>query len=756
MSVYGADQSSLEPRVAALEGQVPQLSDQITGNAGDAASALSQEADARIAGDQTLTALVNAEQVARIAGDQALADQIADLVTAVATGDAINMDQVNLLAVKLTQALGEALAFSTWAEAQAIDTTRVTPGHAVKIYGPDAGTHIDPVQGGAPVSNTGIYTVVAGVGLKRIANLEIVDVGALKDAAAASAQVAAASAADAAAVLPSTSTPVFVRVGPSGEPVMIGFAATDDAGAGAPILTNDGQLLRMGPDGTVELVIGRDEVAAADDAVRAEFAAADATLQDEIDALAASSGSAAVEAALPTGQSIGVAGRRIAMGVAGPTGAGLPLVTEDGRLLQLLPTGWPQLVPLARIEKLRRAAQRALAFNPDDADIATGVTMTVNAATDATLANSYTASANLDLFRFAGGNVIANGSGSSLYFPTSSVAPATNGNIGSVDTVPDDQQAWGWRTEFETDASKVEVRIGSSTAERFRVLVDGRYVSKTPSYGLNYVAYLSLDFSSVRRPRVIGVEGSDTNTFRGVSVGATANIWRPQRSPDRIVALCTGDSYSEGQGATPSAGVLGFPQMLGRMLGWTDVRQVAVGGTGYFNTGPSGARSKLYDQIDRWMTVNSDLRPDDVDVVTCLSGYNDYPAISGTTYTPTEIAAEALRCWRKMRALLPGALIIVGGPHSGSRGPDQRTIDIEAALAAAFSVWADPFSAYVPLAPSTARAWISGTGRVGATTGSGNADVMITTDATHPTELGHQLYARRLASEIRRIIANFA
>lgn len=407
------------------------------------------------------------------------------------------------------------------------------------------------------------------------------------------------------------------------------------------------------------------------------------------------------------------------------------------------------------MSKLKRAAQRALAFNPEDADIAAGVTMTVNAATDGTLTNSYTASSNLDLFSFAGGKPTANSSGTSVYFPVASVAPATNGNIGSIDTVPDDQQAWGWRAEFETDASKVEIRIGTSTAERFRILVDGKYISKTPTAGINYVAYVVLDFSGVRTPRVIAVEGSDTNAFRGVSVGATANIWAPRRSPDRIVALCTGDSYSEGQGATPSAGVLGFPQMLGRMLGWTDMRQVAVGGTGYFNTGPSGARSKLYDQIDRWMTVNSDLRPDDVDVVTCLSGYNDYPSISGTTYTPAEIAAEALRCWRKMRALLPGALIIVGGPHSGNRGPDQRTIDIEAALAAAFGVWADPLSAYVPLAPSTARAWISGTGRVGATTGSGNADVMITTDATHPTELGHQLYARRLASNIRHAIGSY-
>lgn len=570
-----------------------------------------------------------------------------------------------------------------------------------------------------------------------------------------SAEAAAASAADAAAVLPTTETPIFVRAGPLGEPVPVGLAVTNEAGAGAPVLTSDGQLLRMGADGAVETVISRAEVTAADDAVRAAFAAADATLQSEIDALASSSGSAAVEAALPTGQAIGVSGQRIALAVAGSAGTGLPMVTEGGRLLQLLPTGLPHLIPLGRLEKLRRAAQRALIGNPEIADIATGVTMTVNSATDSSLSNSYTASSNLDLFAFAGGRPIANSSGSSIYFPTASVAPATNGNIGSVDTVPDDQQAWGWRAEFETDAGKVEIRIGTSTAERFRILVDGRYISKTPTYGINYVAYVVLDFAGVRQPRVIAVEGSDTNTFRGVSVGATANIWRPQRSPDRIVALCTGDSYSEGQGATPSAGVLGFPQMLGRLLGWSDVRQVAVGGTGYYNTGPSGARSKLYDQIDRWLTVNSDVRPDDVDVVTCLSGYNDYPAISGTTYTPTEIAAEALRCWRKMRALLPGALIIVGGPHSGNRGPDQRTLDIEAALAAAFSVWGDPFAAYIPLSPSTVRAWISGTGRVGATTGSGNADVMITSDATHPSELGHQLYARRLTSEIRRLIANY-
>lgn len=206
MSVYADDQSSLEPRVAALEAQASALAALVGDNADSAAASIGAETALRVSADQAISALVQAEQTARIAGDQALADQIAALAQSVTLGDAINLDQVNLLAVKLTQALGEALAYSTWADAQAIDLDRTAPGRAVKIYGPDDGAHVDPVIGGAPVPNMGIYSVVAGIGLKRIANLEIADIAAAVSDGVAQLQSIAADAASSASAAAASAT----------------------------------------------------------------------------------------------------------------------------------------------------------------------------------------------------------------------------------------------------------------------------------------------------------------------------------------------------------------------------------------------------------------------------------------------------------------------------------------------------------------------------------------------------------------------
>tara|TARA_R110000868_G_scaffold100109_1_gene275257 strand:+ start:7449 stop:9059 length:1611 start_codon:yes stop_codon:yes gene_type:complete len=393
------------------------------------------------------------------------------------------------------------------------------------------------------------------------------------------------------------------------------------------------------------------------------------------------------------------------LALAPPTQAQL----EAGGLRAALASSW-----FARLSKLQRAAARAAAFNPEDAPVATGVTMTVNAATDSSLQMSYLASANIPLFRFAGGKPTANNSGSGIYFPVSSVAPATNGNIGSIAPLPTDASAWGWKAAFGTDSEKVEIRLGTSVGSRFRVSVDGRYVTKALTPGLDFIAYIVLDFSGVKAPRTITIEASDTNAFRGVSVVANSLIWRPEPDADRIVVLATGDSYSEGQGAT-SPGVLAWTQILGRLMGWSDVRQVAVGGTGYLNPATGLGRSRIRNQIPRWLSINSDLTASDVDGIMFAGGYNDYSTIGGIDYTPNEIADEAFYDWKLARAAFPNALIMVYGPFSGTRGPDQRTRDMESALAAKYLAWGDKNSFYIPVSPVPAgnnsdgrTSWFSG------------------------------------------------
>ncbi|MET0249067.1 MAG: SGNH/GDSL hydrolase family protein [Sphingobium sp.] len=406
----------------------------------------------------------------------------------------------------------------------------------------------------------------------------------------------------------------------------------------------------------------------------------------------------------------------------------------------------------AQIDRLRRAAQRAAANNPEEADLASGVTMSVSATPDAALTTIYNAGPSAALFATSGGRPTAAGGAANsqfLYFPVASVAPATNGNVGAVLTATPDYAAWGWSAAFETDSDRVEIRLSTCATCLFRVRVDGRYVGRTGTAGVNYVAYVLVDFAGVRRPRTITVEASDTNALRGVAVRPTSNIWRPTGEPDRIVAIATGDSYSEGQGAS-SPGLFAWPKILGRLMGWSDVRQVAVGGTGYLNWGGGLNRSRISAQIGRWLIVNNDLSREDVAIVTVAAGYNDHGAVGGTIYPPEEIATQALADWRAIRALLPRATIVVMGPHAGARGPDGRTQAIEAALQARFVQWRDANALFVPVVGAGGTTpWIFGTGRVGAPTGNGNADIAISSDGVHPSDAGHMIYARRAAAAIR-------
>lgn len=406
----------------------------------------------------------------------------------------------------------------------------------------------------------------------------------------------------------------------------------------------------------------------------------------------------------------------------------------------------------AQIDRLRRAAQRAAAANPEEADLATGVTMSVSATPDAALTTIYNAGPSAALFATSGGRPTAAGGAANsqfLYFPVASVAPATNGNLSAVLTATPDYAAWGWSAAFETDSDRVEIRLSSCVTCLFRVRVDGRYIGRAGTAGVNYVAHILLDFAGVRRPRTITIEASDTNALRGVAVRPTSNIWRPTGEPDRIVAVATGDSYSEGQGAS-SPGLFAWPKTLGRLMGWSDVRQVAVGGTGYLGWGGSLNRSRLSAQIGRWLTVNTDLTGEDVDIVTVAAGYNDHGAVGGTSHPPEEIATQALADWRAIRSLFRRATIVVMGPHAGARGPDGRTQAIETALKARFDQWRDANALFVPVVGTGGTTpWIFGTGRVGTPAGNGNADIAISADGVHPSDAGHMLYARRAAAAIR-------
>lgn len=321
---------------------------------------------------------------------------------------------------------------------------------------------------------------------------------------------------------------------------------------------------------------------------------------------------------------------------------------------------------------------------------------------------------------------------SSIYYRFPSVTVGSGGNVSAT------QQANGWAVEFYADAVKVELFVLCSTsAKGLQIEVNDQPVSSaiTALPATSGGGYILLDFTSVggRAVRKIRVEGDQATGWRGVLVGATESVWSFDPDHD-IIACSVGDSIEAQQGGTsPNTG---WQIVAGKCLGWSDVREVALGGTGWVN---QGAWSSTFGDANRVADVVA-ARPS---VVILAASPND---TSGAT-----LQAAMLAGFQAYRAALPYALIVCTGLFPGASGPGTSDLNIEANMLAAFNSWADPFSFYIPIANDAEGSWIFGTGHVGAINGSGNSDIYVNSaDTVHPSEAGHIYVGERFANAFRQ------
>lgn len=392
--------------------------------------------------------------------------------------------------------------------------------------------------------------------------------------------------------------------------------------------------------------------------------------------------------------------------------------------------------------KLKRRASSAAARNPIIAGTYSGVTVTSPASAAATLTQQVVLPANVsgvtatpDIFTVRGGTPTQFPAQGYMLFPVSSNAPASGNLSGYLPATPT-LSAWTWEVSFMSDAPLMEITFLASATSNFRVVIDGQYATSSAIAPNAYsgMQRIRLDFSSVRQSRLIQFRARGIVGFRGVSMSPIDTIWAAP-TDDEVVAAFTGDSFSEGLGvSSPFDPDAAYPHQLGHLMGWQDIRQVAVGSTGYIADG-AAARSRLRAQIPRW-----GITPD---VIVCAAGYND------SSFAISDVSAEAGRVWRDMRRAHPKARIFVVAPWVQARG--TASVPLENALRAEFVGWDDPLSHFIPVATDTPP-WNTGSGHVGATTGTGNSDVYTNNDNTHPSNAGHAYIATRMAATIRTII----
>lgn len=432
-------------------------------------------------------------------------------------------------------------------------------------------------------------------------------------------------------------------------------------------------------------------------------------------------------------------------------------------LIAALPSALGQRSTLDRI---KRAMAAAAITNPDSAPLfdPAKVTVTIGTADDTTLTqfNSAQQMVQKGLFAATGGQIYYNpangraavfsqnresevGNFSSTGFPIATTVPA-------VQTFPGDATKTGLnalgpiRLYANTEAPKINFRAAATAAgASLRLLIDDgagfRYVDKAGYDISGSNNYMSIDLAGVRSRRGFIFETQNLSILFATRIDALSR-WTDPTPLEPVSALFVGESHT--QSGTNGAGYWdGWVRITADKTGIWDAQVAGVASTGFIVRGSTGNFATIGEAALRWITRKQ------WSMIVIGGGYND-AGQSGAAIT-----AAVLALARAARAANPNALIVILGVEGGATGPSAGIIAVEQAKKAAFDQFADGFSVFIPIS-AAAEPWEYGTGRVGATNGSGNSDIYFGPDTSPPHKnlAGERYFAERMNVALRQAVVS--
>jgi lysophospholipase L1-like esterase len=384
--------------------------------------------------------------------------------------------------------------------------------------------------------------------------------------------------------------------------------------------------------------------------------------------------------------------------------------------------------------RLRRAAHGASRRDGLLPVMATPPTITTGASIpDVALTKAYRVNAGQsNVFRFVGAIPIPG-----IYATNYQTFYSATKPSGSGGNTPghSSTSTYGWAVEFYSDAPKVALRaLGTSTG--YMVEVNDQPVSATvlAQAGTSGTQYMLLDFTSAGGAaiRKFRVEFTQASGWDGAYVGPTYNVWAPG-SETNVRVVSVGDSVCASTGNTLPGGH--WQSVAAKILGWTDVRQDAWGGSGFTVVGSGTVFGDPLRVADAVVSAP--------DLLTISATGNDNGQAG--------VQAAALAAFRAYRTALPAVPIVVTGVDTYPSGTAMTTLQAtETAVKAAFDQWADANSWWVPITTDPSGPWQFGSGSTAAPAGNGIAD-RLSGDGTHPNDLGHQYLGQRFSTAFRTL-----
>jgi lysophospholipase L1-like esterase len=290
-------------------------------------------------------------------------------------------------------------------------------------------------------------------------------------------------------------------------------------------------------------------------------------------------------------------------------------------------------------------------------------------------------------------------------------------------------------TSYGGSAIDVIIRRGGGTAPHI-ITVDGLVAANITDAALAAAGISGGDFARIpltftdARQRIIGYsQATAASEFPGFDIAPAFPLAYPATLPKGPRFMISGDSFTEGTG---SNGGFPYAQWVAWHMGWPDVWQAGSGSTGYV---ADGQRLAL---IDRYQ---NDLINQAPDILVIAMGINDLTSYAST---PATVTAAAATIWDAVIAQLPATELVIVGPWSPKGGvyTDETLMALDAELHAMAKTRGLRFISPIQ------EGWITGNGKVGATTGNGNADLYTSNDGTHPSPAGHEYLGWRLAGHL--------
>jgi len=296
---------------------------------------------------------------------------------------------------------------------------------------------------------------------------------------------------------------------------------------------------------------------------------------------------------------------------------------------------------------------------------------------------------------------------------------------------------------FYSDDVKVAIQVSPQNPV-MTLYIDDRYAA-TVLYNGSSSQYVKIDWSTISAAAPHKYEMFPFSRYAwatnwgNIETTAAGSIWAPPAEND-VRVVFVGDSYSAGSNISPWVPGVGFAQSIGVKLGWRDVWDMSIAGTGYLN--PAGTNTTFRQRLSDVTAAAPDV------VILMLSGNDGH--WNNASYTTSAVATEAALTWTQIRAALPNAIIIQLGvvyseAHAAS---DNRPMEVAVAASAATYAASDGKFFFIPGLTNTNPIMTSTYDTSRPNTSANSSALYLGSDSTHPNEFARDAITSRLAREI--------